>query len=489
MKKYLYFFFDMACICAALLTALYLRNGISFIEEPQQPYDLLKVVTSTLLTSAPILIFFNTHNSVWRFTSQKDLRNVILSITLIVLCSNSLLFLLDRLDVIPRSVPPIHWAFCILSMCGSRLLVRRIWGPIKQQTDSKGQSILIIGVNHVSELYLSFSERILPGAIIVEGLIDEDEQLHGRAFHKHTILGNIKQIPELLERFLVHGIRINQIILSYPFDELTRGNQQVLANLQEDYNVKLVHFGQDIVPTSPLALDNVKPKVNASQSFEDAANNGYLPLKRALDISGALIFLILLAPLIFFTFIFVILDVGLPAFFWQQRPGRFDKNFRLYKFRTMKPTGRRLDQERLDHKADDENRSSIIGKMIRNLRLDELPQLFHILSGKMSFIGPRPLLPEDQPKGGEVRLSVRPGVSGWAQIHGGDHLTPEQKLVLDLWYIQNMSLWLDIRIAIKTLIVMFAGTKPKLDVVEQCRSMVQNIQPSTQSFEKRSTTS
>ena len=80
-------------------------------------------------------------------------------------------------------------------------------------------------------------------------------------------------------------------------------------------------------------------------------------------------------------------------------------------------------------------------------------------------------------------------MSGWAQIHGGDFLNPEQKLILDYWYIQNMSLWLDIRIVVKTLIVMFAGTTPALDMVEQCRSMIKDINLSPQPMEKENSLS
>lgn len=479
MKKYLYFFYDLACIGISLLIALYLRNGISFIEEPQ-PYDLLRVMSVTLLISVPILISFRTYAGMWRYTSQRDLRNLILSITLIVLLSNSLLFLFDRLEVIPRSVPPIHWALCILSMGGGRLLVRRVFGPNKNKKDHSRQSVLIVGVNHVAELYLEFAEKVLHGGVIVEGIIDEDAQLHQRGFHKHKILGSIEQIPEILERFLVHGIHIDQIVLTHPLEQLSASAQNLLAKLQIDSAAKLVDFSEQIAPVNAFAVAETVTAYIAEPSHDERANAPlYRHVKRGMDIVGALILSILLSPLILLTVLLVIIDIGLPVLFWQQRPGRYGKNFRLYKFRTMRPVGRRLDQDRLDHKADDSKRSSIIGKTIRHLRLDELPQLLHILSGEMSFIGPRPLLKDDQPVGGHLRLSVRPGITGWAQIHGGDLLTPEQKLILDLWYIRHMSLWLDIRIALRTLIVMLTGSKPALDVVEQCR----DIQPGEQSFE------
>ncbi len=92
----------------------------------------------------------------------------------------------------------------------------------------------------------------------------------------------------------------------------------------------------------------------------------------------------------------------------------------------------------------DELRSSRIGRFLRRSRLDELPQLYNILVGEMSFVGPRPLLPVDQPLGRHSRLLVRPGLTGWAQINGGREIPAEDKAVLDIWYIMNASIWLDI---------------------------------------------
>jgi lipopolysaccharide/colanic/teichoic acid biosynthesis glycosyltransferase len=100
---------------------------------------------------------------------------------------------------------------------------------------------------------------------------------------------------------------------------------------------------------------------------------------------------------------------------------------------------------------------SLIGKLLRDSSLDELPQLLNVLVGDMSLIGPRPLLPEDQPKNSTVRLSVRPGITGWAQVNGGKLLTAEDKEKLDEWYVRNASLLVDLKIVFKTLQMMYAG--------------------------------
>jgi hypothetical protein len=108
--------------------------------------------------------------------------------------------------------------------------------------------------------------------------------------------------------------------------------------------------------------------------------------------------------------------------------------------------------DRRDRRIPDEKRSSAIGRFLRRTRFDELPQLYNILVGEMSFVGPRPLLPEDQPDGDMTRLLVRPGLTGWAQINGGRDLSVKDKTALDVWYVKNASLWLDVKILLQTVV-------------------------------------
>ena len=115
---------------------------------------------------------------------------------------------------------------------------------------------------------------------------------------------------------------------------------------------------------------------------------------------------------------------------------------------------------------------SFIG-CLRSSRIDELPQLFNVLFGDMSLIGPRPLLPHDQPKNSSLRLMVRPGITGWAQINGGNLITPEEKGALDDWYIRHASLWLDLRIALLTLRFLFTGERRSEQAVSEAYSVRQ----------------
>ena len=190
----------------------------------------------------------------------------------------------------------------------------------------------------------------------------------------------------------------------------------------------------------------------------------YWLVKRVLDFTGALALLVFLAPVVLFVATLVAIDVGLPICFWQQRPGRYGRPFRLYKFRTMAAA-----HDERGERLPDEERLTAIGDFLRRTRLDELPQLFNILVGEMSFVGPRPLLPVDQPEGNLTRLLVRPGLTGWAQVHGGRELSVDEKSALDEWYIRNASLRLDARILLQTTIMLLRGeTRSERAIEKAC---------------------
>lgn len=167
-------------------------------------------------------------------------------------------------------------------------------------------------------------------------------------------------------------------------------------------------------------------------------------LKRAFDIVVAGIGLILLLPLIAAVAILVRINLGRPILFRQERPGRFAKPFTLFKFRTMRQTRW---QERSP--LPDAQRLSPFGKYLRATSLDELPELWNVVRGDMSLVGPRPLLMEYVPLYTDQqarRHEVRPGLTGWAQVNGRNALSWADRFELDVWYIDHWSMWLDLKI-------------------------------------------
>ena len=171
-------------------------------------------------------------------------------------------------------------------------------------------------------------------------------------------------------------------------------------------------------------------------------------IKRIVDIFAASVALVLLSPIIVIVAILVNKKLGSPIFFQQVRPGLGGKPFKMVKFRTMLDA---VDSQ--GNPLPDEVRLTDFGKFLRSTSLDELPELWNVLKGDMSLVGPRPLLMEylplysaDQAR----RHEVRPGVTGWAQINGRNAISWEQKFELDTWYVDNQSLWLDIKILFLT---------------------------------------
>ena len=172
-------------------------------------------------------------------------------------------------------------------------------------------------------------------------------------------------------------------------------------------------------------------------------------IKPAIDFLFALIILCLIWPaLILLAVILSIQNLGTP-FFKQIRPGKNGKLFTIYKFKTMRDT--RDDQGNL---LPDNQRLTAIGKIVRKLSLDELPQLLNILKGEMSFVGPRPLLPEYLPlynQEQQKRHWVKPGITGWAQVNGRNAISWQQKFEYDKWYVEHQSFKLDIKILFMTI--------------------------------------
>lgn len=178
-------------------------------------------------------------------------------------------------------------------------------------------------------------------------------------------------------------------------------------------------------------------------------------VKRTFDCLTALILLIVLSPIMLLTAILVRIFLGKPVLFRQERPGLNGKLFILMKFRTM--NDKRNDDGEL---LPDGLRLTRFGQFLRRTSLDELPQLFNVLKGDMSLVGPRPLLPEYLPlytKDQARRHEVRPGITGHAQVNGRNLLTWEEKFELDVWYVDHQSFWLDLKILLKTVVKVFVA--------------------------------
>lgn len=191
-------------------------------------------------------------------------------------------------------------------------------------------------------------------------------------------------------------------------------------------------------------------------------------IKRALGFTISLVAIICLSPLFLVVTIWLhFANKGAGAFFYQERPGKGGKIFRIIKYKSM------TDERDADgHLLPDKDRLTKVGSFVRKTSIDELPQLFNVLKGDMALIGPRPLLPDYLPyytQREQLRHTVRPGITGWAQVHGRNHTTWDQKLENDAYYVEHLSFGLDCKIILTTIKDVVRGKG--IDVVPAKRSM------------------
>jgi lipopolysaccharide/colanic/teichoic acid biosynthesis glycosyltransferase len=267
----------------------------------------------------------------------------------------------------------------------------------------------------------------------------------GRAVSGVQVVGRPQDLEAILKEYAVHGITTGRVVIAGEVDYLSPVVLREVEHICYRQQINLAFLPRMI------GLTDQQPAETAVVSEHKLAKPSialpsFVRFKRAIDIIGSLTLLLLLSPIFTLVAGLVFLDVGRPVLFWQERLGWKRRGFLIYKFRTLASPFDATGNFQVGKRE-----PSTIGRLLRATRLDELPQLFNVLFGDMSLIGPRPLLPEDQPENAAVRLLVRPGISGWAQVHGGKLVSKEEKEKLDEWYVRHASLWVDLRITMMTL--------------------------------------
>lgn len=171
--------------------------------------------------------------------------------------------------------------------------------------------------------------------------------------------------------------------------------------------------------------------------------------KRYFDLTGGILLFILILPIFLLQVLLLLITNKGKVFFIQKRPGKFGRIFKIVKFKTMNDK-----KDKNGEFLSDEKRLTSVGKVIRKFSLDEIPQLINVIKGDMSFIGPRPLLPEYLTLYNDFqkrRHDVKPGITGWAQVNGRNAISWDKRFKLDLWYIENISFYLDLKILLLTI--------------------------------------
>jgi lipopolysaccharide/colanic/teichoic acid biosynthesis glycosyltransferase len=288
-------------------------------------------------------------------------------------------------------------------------------------------------------------------------VLDDRPEMFGRAIDGVRVIGPPDHLEAVVNEFAEHGIRISHVIVGGDSDMLSPATLPEIRRICEAHEIKL-----DFVPAL-IGLQRLQSPAEAADTIEaeeptmpvpELALSSYLAVKRYLDLFATVTLLLVFLAFWLLLGMVALWDVGSPIFFWQQRLGQGGRPFLLYKIRTLK-----LPFDWRGRKIPEAECLSAIGRLMRKCRLDEAAQLLNVLVGDMCLIGPRPLLSRDQPANPSVRLSVGPGITGWAQVNGGKLLAPEETDALDEWYIRNASFWLDLRILFLTVQCVFRGER------------------------------
>lgn len=480
---------DLFLIVLASFLALLLRHNL----EPtlEQTIAFLPYVAASLAIGVVIIPLLGLNRVIWRLSGMPDYLRVSTAAVLISLGATALTFGFNHMDQIARSLPILQGILVCFTMIGARVLFRAhharrqrrraLAAQFKPAADPEVSHALVVGVSRLAEAYLQAVSDLAKGRVKVVGLLAEKPHQQGRLLQSIPVIGHPDKVDDVVRNLGLHGIDVDRIVIAMPFETLSADAQAELLRLERDSTIRLQFVGQDLdlEPVKDGAAEEALVAKDADindvrwaartasfvldeHDIETIAQKSYWRLKRTIDVFGALALICLIIPLFPFVALVTALSVGLPVVFWQQRPGLCGQPFRLYKFRTMlaahDANGRRIP---------DSQRLTRIGSFLRRTRLDELPQLFSILVGDMSFVGPRPLLPIDQPEAFRARLLVRPGLTGWAQVVGGRSIDAEDKAALDVWYVKNASAWLDTKIILKTIPMVLFGERTSTDLIKR----------------------
>ena len=461
---------DVTLAAASPFAALYLR-GVDLVSAGGMfAADSFALISMTATLVA--LRAFRVSSTIPRYISVGDLLSLAKAVVAGDLMTASLLFAITRLDGIPRSVPAIH-----ALILGGGLLAARGLAIIADTTSrsahrqrSAAINIIVIGLNDWSVLLIKLLRARAAERWRIIALLDEEPRWFGHSVHGVQVFGPPAHLEALVEEFAAHGVRTDRVVVGGGAVALSPGALAGIHRVCTRRNLGLV-FAPDLLGTgfAECAGNTARRDpdlMSGSLCPPEISPAPYHRFKRLFDAVGALILIFWLLPLLVLAAILVFLDVGPPLLFWQQRAGYGNRELQLYKLRTLRPPfdwrGQPIPEER---------RLSWIGRLLRRTRIDELPQLLNVLVGDMSLIGPRPLLPQDQPPNSAIRLTVRPGITGWAQVNGGAHLSPTEKEALDVWYIHNASLALDLRIIGMTFLSLLRGDRRSETALAQAESL------------------
>jgi lipopolysaccharide/colanic/teichoic acid biosynthesis glycosyltransferase len=469
--------FDVTCAFAAPFLAVVVREKASELDytlEAAVGYAL----TSGVVTIA-IALAAGVHRQMWRYSAFSDSARLVVIAAASILVSTFVFFTLTRNLGIGRSVPFLHALFLLAPMLIVRGGVRALRDSRFLNDEANAQSrirvlsplvqenVLIVGVNPLAELVIRCSKDLPTAATDVVGILDNDVRKLGSELRGCLVLGPVLGLEQVLIDCEVAGAPVTRIINCCRAGELPAADAQALRRvcgaqgirLQEAADLMGLVSRPEAAP-APVAAMMPEGWGTHAHAAQAVGLSSYFAYKRLVDLAIAVPLAIVALPFILLGGAIVAVSIGFPTVFWQKRPGLRGSVFRVYKLRTMRPAfgphGERLS---------DEARQTGLTRLVRRTRLDELPQIYNVLCGEMSLVGPRPLLPRDLPAVPWLRQQMRPGLTGWAQVHGGKLLGVADKTALDLWYARHASFVLDVKILWLSIVTVLVGDRVNVAVI------------------------
>lgn len=487
LKRIALFICDLLAIGLAAVSAYLVREN--FEASFDDIISFLPYVITTLLIGASSLVLFRLHRGVWRLSSLSDYLRICAVAMFIVTMTMAVGFLGNRLQNVARALPVIQVMLTVLGLVGLRVMARLLFAwsnaksghAIARPDFARGtRTVILVGLNRVTMLYVRSIEDLASSSVRIAGIVTDQVGTHGRAFGTYPILGKPSELGSIVADLAVHGVFVTHVCIMVSRRELSIEDFDELSEAAQSHDLEIEFFVDKLTGVALEAPEvdgqharvAVSPQAHTNEQFWQYAHRPYWKVKRVLDVVASAALICLCVPLFAVVALIAAIDVGLPVIFWQERPGAKGRPFRIYKFRTMR---RAFDRD--GRKRSDEERVSAIGRVLRLFRLDELPQLFNVLVGEMSFVGPRPLLPVDQFPGLDARLAIAPGITGWAQVNGGREISAADKAALDLWYLQNASLRIDYEIILATLRTVLKGEVTNHDAIDRAWMALRTQRP------------
>ena len=372
-------------------------------------------------------------------------RTLFLGITLATLIGTTVLFVFKLVDF-SRGVILAFYVISLVLLTGKYALMRFSLNRFR----GKGYNlkhIIVVGTGPMARQFQQDIGSEPELGFHIKGFIGKDD-LQSDDSNRLNLVGMYDQMDEALS-----SPDISEVVIALEPEEYNRLFDIIPACERNGVKYSVIPFYNNIIPDNPV-IETIGQSKLINMRVNRLENVGWAILKRGLDIVISFLSLILLSPL------FLIIAIGVkcsspgPILFRQTRVGYQRRKFQMLKFRSMKVN----DEQDTAWSKDRDDRRTAFGSFIRKTSLDELPQLINVLKGEMSLVGPRPELPHFVEEFKKtipyymVKHQVKPGMTGWAQVNGyrGD-TSIEKRIELDLWYIEHWSLWLDIRIILRTI--------------------------------------